>query len=53
MTGFVDLTDQVDMSCAKYENTGKYDNAQNKVLMLMLLHKNGDSEDSHTKLSQR
>ena len=22
MTGFVDLTDQVDMSCAKYEHTG-------------------------------
>ena len=23
ITGFVDLTDQVDMSCAKYEHTGK------------------------------
>ena len=24
ITGFTDLTDEVDMSCAKYKHTGKY-----------------------------
>lgn len=43
MTGFVDLIDQVDMSCAKYEHTGTCKKlCQMKVLMLMSLHEDGD-----------
>lgn len=34
MTGFTDLTDQVDMSCAKYEHTGKNIMRSNEDLYL-------------------